>query len=160
PALLAAAPAPSGQSPGNGVAAPAPPPVIAQAKPSRPPVNAEGETGASAPATMPPPVNPPPEAVQVQSLAVPEGQLVGLIDSGSRARGRDLCSGSDRAVIEPLAARPPAPQGSPAMPALARKVLLSRADPPQGQPGRVSLNSARLDRALEIGQLAAVEPLA
>lgn len=165
-ALPAAAAAPQAvkgkaETPANSIANPASPATIGQIKPAAPkaaaPASAAGE---SAPAAIVPTPPPPSDSVQSQPLAVPQGQLVGLLDSGNGGFGRDLWAGSDRLLIETLLPRLPAAQGSPAMTDLERRLLLTRADPPQGQSRQVSLTASRLDRALAIGQFGTIEPLA
>ncbi len=159
--------APKPDVPANAIASPAPPAAVGQVRPAAPP-KAAGDTSAPAqaapaPTTPPPlpsPTSPVPESVQSQPLAIPEGQLMGVLDSQSGGFSRDLWQGSDRALIETLLPRLPAAQGSPAMTELERRLLLSRADPPQGNSRQKSIAAARLDRALALGQLATIEPLA
>jgi hypothetical protein len=103
---------------------------------------------------------PAPGGVETEPLATPESQLLGLIDSAHGGFSRDLWSGSDRQLIPILLARLPAAQSSPAMTGLARRLLLSRTDAPKGAEAGTGLTAVRLDRALAIGLIGTIEPLA
>jgi len=98
--------------------------------------------------------------IESQPLAVPEAQLIGLLDSEKSGFARDLWVGASPSLVEALLPKLPMGQTSPAMADLARRLLLSRADPPQGAGKRRSLLSARLERLVALGDFASVEPLA
>jgi hypothetical protein len=143
------APGTSDPVPANAPANLAPPAALGQGKAAQPPKG--GAVAPPAPAA---------DSVQSQPLSTPEAQLIGLIDGASGGFARDLWVGADRLLVEALLPRLPAAQGSPAMTDLMRRLLLSRADPPQGATRRLSLTAAKLDRLLAIGQLGTIEPLA
>lgn len=121
---------------------------------------AESAEAPGAQATAPGAAPPPDSGIESQPLGIPEGQLIGLLDSEKSGLSRDIWAGTSRALVEALMPKLPAGQTSPAMADLARRLLLSRADPPKGAGKRRSLLSTRLERLVALGDFASVEPLA
>jgi hypothetical protein len=98
--------------------------------------------------------------VQSQALGQVEADLVGVINQQSGGFPENMWAGTDRLVVETVLPQLTVDPTSPAMMDLARRLLLTRAQAPQGVTHGGSVVGARLDRALTIGQVGAVETMA
>lgn len=100
---------------------------------------------------------PPPRAIEVQPLAAPAGDAIGLLRADQGGLGTDLWKGTQRARVAILLPLLPAGSGSPAADALAYRLLASEARPPEGgADDGVSLLALRLRRLYAAGQVQAV----
>jgi len=97
--------------------------------------------------------------IETQSLGVVAADLVGVLDDQNGGFGTDMWSGSKLDVIEAVLPRLPAATSSPAMTDLLRRLLLSKAQPPEGS-AVGSLAAIRFDRALAIGEVGAIDVMA
>jgi len=120
----------------------------------------------AAPATPPSlPAPPPPAAaagsdIETQPLAPVDSSWLGTLGEANGGLPRNMWEGTARALV--AAALPQlAPTSSPVLQDLARRLLLSDAESPQGQdpPDRPSLAALRLDRLLALGIVAEALPL-
>ena len=119
--------------------------------------------------TPPPPPTPkpePPPAVVGEGAIVVLGELadvdpsvVGLLDESQGGLGTTMWAGSDRTRVERLLPRLPMGTLSPAMQDLARRLLLSTAEVPLGQPQVPSLLGLRVERLMAGGRVADVNEL-
>ncbi|HVV64168.1 MAG TPA: hypothetical protein VHC42_01770 [Rhizomicrobium sp.] len=98
------------------------------------------------------PVAPKPEAVEVGSLGAPEGGDAGSLDAGNGGFESNMWNGSSRAEIESLLSRIPLASEDGAVRALARRVILTRADAPEG-PGKRALISIRIEKLIGAGMI-------
>src|SRR3974390_2545782 len=71
--------------------------------------------------------------IEINALGSPDGPAAGLLDSANGGMGQDIWSGSERAVIDELLSRVPLASTVYSVRSLARKVVLTVADPPTGQ---------------------------
>jgi len=100
------------------------------------------------PADLPPPPQNTP--VEVGALGTTEGPPVGLLDSENGGLGEDLWGGSERAAIEDLLSRIPLLSPDPAIRALAKRIVLTKAAAPPG-PSKRALVSVRIEKLLDAG---------
>ena len=107
------------------------------------------EPGAAEPAT---PVVTRPEKVEVGTLGNVDGGAVGILGPGSGGFDSSIWSGSLRADIEVLLAKAPLSSSDSAVRSLARRVILSTADPPPGAFKRAWV-ALRIDKLLAAGML-------
>lgn len=84
---------------------------------------------------------------------------VGLLSAEDGGFGTKMWSGSDRAFVERLIPRLPAQTLSPAMQDLSRRILLSEALVPEGEPFAASLLGLRAERLSASGQTSLVRNL-
>lgn len=89
--------------------------------------------------------------ITVGTLGSVDASSAGLIGEGEGGFGSDMWRGATRGDIERYLGRLPVATGSPIMNDLARRLLLTGAQPPQGQPGGASLLAMRLDRLIAAG---------
>ena len=103
---------------------------------------------AAEPATLLPP--PQDAQVEVGTLGTTEGPAVGLLDSENGGLGEGLWSGSERAAIEDLLSRVPLVSPDPAIRALAKRIVLTKAAAPAG-PSKRALVTVRIEKLLDAG---------
>lgn len=134
------------------IAAEAPPPVADDE-------DAPSATSATAaPQTLPGPTNmpatqptaPQDSSVVVGTLGATEGPPVGLLDSSNGGLGENMWSGSERTTVEELLSRVPLVSSDPAVRALAKRIVLTKAAAPFGQSKR-ALVSIRIEKLLDAG---------
>ncbi len=92
----------------------------------------------------------PTDGVQVETLGTVDPAAFGLMRETDGGMPRSQWRGSNRAQIERLATQI-RPSVSPAALTLTRRLLLSEAEPPAGEPGQPGLFAIRVDRLIEIG---------
>jgi hypothetical protein len=97
--------------------------------------------------------------VQVSPLQALDPSSVGLIGPEEGGLGPILWAGSERAQIEALLPRIPVGTVSPAMQRLTRRLLVSAAPVPAGQPTVPSLLGLRAERLAAAGDIAAAQEL-
>ena len=95
----------------------------------------------------------PGNGIQVQELTAPDPSSVGLLDQGHGGFPRDLWAGSSAAAVRKAVAMLPAPQPWPSLYQLQRRLLLTSAPPPPGQPGDEPLVRLRAERLWAMGDL-------
>lgn len=95
-------------------------------------------------------VPPAPQSVEVGTLGTTEGSPAGLLDSPDGGLGESLWSGSKRAAIEDLLSRIPLATPDPAIRALAKRIVLTKAAAPSGQSKR-ALVTVRIEKLLDAG---------
>ena len=101
------------------------------------------------------------EAVEVQTLSRIDTGAIGLLTEESGGLAADAWSGTERRVAELVLPRLPDQTGSPALADLARRLLLSRLEPPTGTTGEgPGFFANRLERLVALGHVGAIEPLA
>lgn len=105
----------------------------------------------AAPAVDTTPAAPSGDGIQVQRLRPPDVSSAGTLDEGHGGLGATLWRGSDRGAVEGLVSTMPAPQRSPAARDLSRRLLLSIAEVPAGQPVAPSLLGLRAERLFALG---------
>lgn len=93
-----------------------------------------------------------PSGVEVQELKALDPQMAGPLDASNGGMPADLWAGTPRAQVERLLAEMPAPLPSAALRAVARKVLLTAADAPEGEPGPRNLAGLRLEKLAQLGE--------
>jgi hypothetical protein len=135
------------------------PPVISADE--LPPV-ADEDTPAAPAATAPPqalpgtgpaavtPARPQDSGIEVGALGTTEGPPIGLLDSANGGVGDDLWSGSQRATILDLFSRIPLVSPDPALRALAKRIVLTKAAAPPG-PSKRALVTVRIEKLLDAG---------
>ncbi|MFZ1989773.1 MAG: hypothetical protein WAW96_08370 [Alphaproteobacteria bacterium] len=97
--------------------------------------------------------------VSSQSLGDVEANLVGVIDAKGGGFNEDMWAGTDRLIVETALPHLPAAVTSPAAMSLARRLLLTRAQSPQGGTHGASFIAERLERVLAIGQVGAIDTM-
>ncbi len=97
--------------------------------------------------------------VRVERLGDISRQAIGLPDIDRTQFGLDLWRGTSQPIVETLLPRLPARMRSPAMQALARRLLLTAAEPPSGVEGTGSLVAIRIERLLAMGELDGAQEL-
>ncbi|MDE2265044.1 MAG: hypothetical protein KGL29_04030 [Alphaproteobacteria bacterium] len=153
---IADAPAPATSAPAQNAASAPPvaagqdlPPVTdGRAQPSGATAAPTPLSGALGDQVMP--LAPPASGIQVQTLGSVEGPPVGLIDTANGGLGTDMWSGSARGEIESLMARIPLVSPEPAMRALAKRIVLTRAASPLGSAKR-AIVTLRIEKLLDAG---------
>ncbi len=98
------------------------------------------------------PVDRPAPAIEVNSLGSIDGPATGLLDAAQGGLGDSMWSGSARADIETMLARIPLVSPDPAIRALARRLVLTRAEAPIG-PAHRALIAIRIDKLLDAGMI-------
>jgi hypothetical protein len=121
------------------------PPAMAGAEPAAPDVPAAS--------------GPPAPALQVEQLAPPDPDGVGLLETGAGGLDATAWSGLPRAAAERLVGGLPAVIPSPAVRDLVRRALLTTAPSPRGKADR-SWAGVRLERVAALGLLQAAGDLA
>ena len=116
----------------------------------------DGFDGANAAEGASEPAEPP--DVEVEDLSPPVIGAVGLLDSANGGLPADMWRGADARIVTGLLPKLPAATGSAAMNGLARRLLLSVAQPPQGVDPAEFLG-LRIERLVALGQGAEVESL-
>ena len=103
-------------------------------------------------ATQPEALPPAPQdaPVEVSTLGTTEGPPVGLLDSENGGLGEGLWGDSERATIEDLLSRVPLVSPDPAIRALAKRIVLTRAAAPPG-PSKRALVTVRIEKLLDAG---------
>ena len=89
--------------------------------------------------------------IQVDTLGVVEGPAVGLLDSSNGGLGEDMWSGSSRSTVEDLFVRVPLASSDPAMRALAKRIVLTKAAAPVAGSAKRALVTLRIERLLDAG---------
>lgn len=97
----------------------------------------------------------------IDSLDAVSAEAAGLLDPGAGGLPLDMWQGSERAVIAQALRALPVTSGAPARNALARRLLLTAAPPPEAGAGAetADLLELRLDRLLALGATAQVRDL-
>ena len=113
------------------------------------------DSSAAAPGT---PQNVGPSEVEIESLSAAAVVAAGLLDSANGGLPVDMWRGADARITEGLMPKIPAATGSAAMNTLARRLLLSVAQPPSDVNPAVFLGY-RVDRLVALGQGREVESL-
>jgi hypothetical protein len=138
------------------------PPAPAQAAPAppappgaTPPLGPVAPSGPLVPGAAPAPGPTGPSGIQVQEIGSEES-YAGPLDPAQGGLGYDLWKGTSARDLEVLLAQIPLPGASPAMRALARRLLLSSAEAPVGKADR-DLLALRAERLATIGRLADME---
>lgn len=110
------------------------------------------ESGKSAPVVIVPdgPVIPPPQPVQIGTLGRVDGAAVGLLDSSNGGFESNIWNGSPRDQIENLLSTLPLGSTDSAVRALARRLILTKADTPDGVVRR-SMATVRIEKLLDAG---------
>jgi len=148
---------PQGQTQ-QGLEPPPPPPNFGQLPPGQLP----GQLPTPMPRIEPPPRGetvPRPPPVRVDALQAPDPSNVGLLDPARGGFPLDMWRGTRRATVQALLPQLPAGAPSPAMQDLARRLLLSAANPPGGPSGGAPLLGLRLERLAAAGRVAEVAEL-
>jgi tetratricopeptide (TPR) repeat protein len=96
-----------------------------------------------------------PSGIQVQEIGS-TGSYAGTLEPADGGLGYDMWKGISAHDVETLLPRIPLPGPSPAMRVLARRLLLSNAEPPTGQADR-DLLSIRAEQLARLGNLADME---
>jgi len=91
-----------------------------------------------------------PEGITVNSLEDISIDYGGTLEPANGGFGYDMWTGTDRALVEQLLPQLPIQPLSPAMRDLARRLLLSNAEPPAGPP-RQNLMAIRAERLAKLG---------
>jgi hypothetical protein len=97
--------------------------------------------------------------VQTETLNELNGDSIGTLDDDSGGLGSAMWQGTDRAFVERLFALLPQHKRSPAMRALARRVLLTSAAAPAGQSEGPSLLALRIGALFSAGELKSAQAL-
>jgi hypothetical protein len=97
--------------------------------------------------------------VQTETLNELNGDSIGTLDDGSGGLGSAMWQGTDRAFVERLYALLPQHKRSPAMRALARRVLLTSAAAPEGRSDGPSLLAIRIGALFSAGDLKSAQAL-
>lgn len=90
--------------------------------------------------------------IQIGTLTGVDSSSAGLISAQQGGFSADMWQGASRADIDRYLARLPVPTRSPIMNDLARRLLLTGAQPPEGASGGTSLLATRLNRLIAAGQ--------
>ena len=112
----------------------------------------------AAPQTLPGPADvpaaqqtaPQDSGVVVNTLGATEGPPAGLLDSSNGGLGESLWGGSKRADVEELLSRIPLVSSDPAVRALAKRIVLTKAAAPSG-PSKRAIVSVRIEKLLDAG---------
>ncbi len=136
-------PAQDAQDTGSGQSTDEPPVDDSQYEPT--PSAAAPEQAAPALVAVP---NPP--SVQVDTLGSLDGPAVGLLDPANGGFDSNMWAGSARGQIETLLSRIPLASPDSTVRALARRVILSKAESPAGSAPR-ALVTVRLEKLLDAG---------
>lgn len=97
--------------------------------------------------------------VEVERLAAIDPSSVGLLDQSAGGFGLEMWRGTRRSLVERLLPRLPMGMLSPPMQDLARRLLLSTARVPDGEPGKPSLLGLRIERLAAGGETVAINDL-
>lgn len=105
-----------------------------------------------------PPVGKPKEddakgGIRVESLGAPNAEAIGVLGPEEGGFGPRLWRGANRTIVFNMIARLPTQSRSPALRDLARRLLLTRANPPRGLVLGRSLVSVRLERLHAMGAI-------
>lgn len=84
--------------------------------------------------------------ITVSTLGGVDASAAGLLDEKNGGLGADMWRGATRSEVERYLAQMPVVTGSPVMNDLARRLLLTTAQPPEGTQGGASLLAIRLER--------------
>lgn len=139
------------------------PPALAQSSGGEPvgaPVVLTPPEGAAGnvPSVPAPAVERAPAGIEVDPLAEVATDYGGTLDPGAGGFPIDMWRGSDRAFVERLLPQLPVAPQSPALRALARRLLLSSAEAPAGTVN-VNLLAVRAERLMALGDRAAAADL-
>lgn len=91
--------------------------------------------------------------IMMGTLGIVDMSSTGLIDSQQGSLGADMWDGATRADIDQYLARMPVATSSPIMSDLARRLLLTGAEPPPGVQGGPSMLATRLNRLIAAGDV-------
>lgn len=118
------------------------------------------ETPSAAPAPSPPApvIERAPEGIEVAPLGEIATDYGGTLDPRAGGFPLDMWRDSDRGFVERLLAQLPVVPQSPALRSLARRLLLSSVEAPEG-PATVDLRSVRADRLMALGERRAAAEL-
>lgn len=140
---------------------PAPQPPAAPPQGNVPPV------GSAAPAIPAPAASMPvgnaetaPNGIVVQQLRAPDPSSTGLLDDSNGGLGAQMWQGSTRRQATQVLSVLPAPVPSPALRELQRRLLLTIAEVPPGEPATPSLLGQRIAQIYGLGDIAAAQQLA
>ena len=98
--------------------------------------------------------------IEVGALTGVHAATSGLISEQQGGFGSDMWSGASRADIDGYLARLPVPGASPVMNDLARRLLMTGAQPPSGAGSGLALLATRIDRLIAAGHTQAALELA
>ena len=101
----------------------------------------------------PPAIERPAGDVRVEQLGNVSREVIGLTDADQGRFGLDLWRGTRREVVEALLPHLPSRIRSPAMLSLARRLLLTAAEPPAGEAGETPLIALRIERLIAMGAI-------
>lgn len=139
-----------------------PPPSAVPPQGNVPPVGA-----ATAPAAPAPDASAPashgeavPNGIVIQQLRAPDPSSTGLLDDSNGGLGAQMWQGSTRRQAAQALGVLPAPVPSPALRELQRRLLLTIAEVPPGEPATPSLLGQRIAQVYELGDIAAAQQLA
>lgn len=90
------------------------------------------------------------KAVVVDSLGTSEGPAIGLLNSTNGGLGESLWSGTSRVDAEELLTRIPLASADPVLRALAKRLVLTKADAPIG-PSKRAFVTLRIEKLLDAG---------
>ncbi|MFQ5958505.1 MAG: hypothetical protein ACE5LF_03965 [Alphaproteobacteria bacterium] len=130
--------------------APEPPPEEEAPPPSEPAAEPAAEPDEQEEVVVP--------GVEVTTVTALDPEAIGLYEEAEGGFGFDMWRGSPRALVERLLPQLPAGVTSRAINALARRLLLSSAAPPEG-PRRASLTALRVGRLAAMGEGVALNHL-
>ncbi len=120
--------------------------------PAVPPANTSTPPGDTAAAM--------PNGFVIQPLTAPDPSSAGLLDDGNGGLGADMWQGSTRRQAAQALSVLPAPVPSPALRELQRRLLLTIAEVPSGEPQTPSLLGRRIAQLYELGDVDAAGQLA
>jgi hypothetical protein len=108
----------------------------------------------AAPATVLPdvPARPKPPVIQVGTLGKIDGAPAGVLDSTGGGFEPNMWNGSSREQVETLLSKAPVANADGAVRALARRLILTKADAPQGAVRR-ALITIRIEKLLDAGMI-------
>jgi hypothetical protein len=98
------------------------------------------------------PIVPKPQGVQVETLGTVDGSTAGLLDSANGGLESNIWVGSARDQVDELFAKIPLASSDSAVRALARRVVLTKADSPAGSFNR-AFATIRIQKLLDAGMM-------
>ncbi len=125
------------------------PPAASGDQPSERPQTPRAQSVDTVP--LAPPEAPKPQ-IEVNALGTIDGAAAGLLDPGNGGFDSNMWAGSTRGAIEALLSRVPLATSDSAVRALARRLVLTKADTPPGS-GKRSLLAIRIGKLLEAGMI-------
>lgn len=123
------------------------------------PAGASSSLGPSPLPGLKSPVLKSPASVQVDRLRLIDADAAGVLGESQGGLGAGMWQGTSRVVVEALLPQLPVHSASPTMRDLMRRLLLSTAAAPEGEPGETSLMALRVGRLAAMGDIAGVNEL-